>query len=93
MACEMNLKIGSLLLVASLAPTTIASAQGGGAVPAGRGGSSPTTTGASTVPSDQKPMNTQNALPECGIAAETDTAGTNAKTPCTPKNVAPTVVR
>lgn len=89
----MNSKIGSLLVIALVVSTSAASAQGiGGAVPTGRGNSS-ATTGASTVPSDQKPMNTQNALPECGMAAETDTAGTNAKTPCTPKNVAPRPVR
>jgi hypothetical protein len=89
----MNSKTGSLCIVALFAFSTAANAQGtGGAVPTGRSNSG-ATTGASTVPSDQKPMNTQNALPECGMAAETDTAGTNAKTPCTPKNVAPRPVR
>lgn len=88
----MNSKIGPLFVVALFALTTAANAQGtGGAAPTARSNSA-VTTGASTVPSDQKPMNTQNALPECGMAAETDTAGNN-KTPCTPKNVAPKVVR
>jgi hypothetical protein len=87
----MTSKIGPLFVIALFALTTAANAQGtGGAAPTARSNS--VTTGASMVPSDQKPTNTQNALPECGMAAETDTAGTN-KTPCTPKNVAPKVAR
>jgi hypothetical protein len=89
----MNSKIGSLFVVALFSLTTAANAQGnGGAVPAARGNST-ATTGVSTVPSDQKPTNSQNALPECGMAAETDAAGSTTKTPCTPKNVAPGPVR
>jgi hypothetical protein len=88
----MNSMIG-FVFVGLFALTTTVNAQGtGGDAPTARSNSA-VTTGASTVPSDQKPMNNQNALPECGMAAETDTAGNNAKTPCTPKNVAPKVAR
>jgi hypothetical protein len=48
----------------------------------------PVTTGGSSVPLDQTLTSTQNAAPECGQAAETDTAP-NGRIPCNPKNVVP----
>jgi hypothetical protein len=45
-----------------------------------------TSSGGSSIPADQRPTETQNATPNCGIAAETD-AQRNGRLPCNPGNV------